>query len=177
MYSFTQQGMAFSISFLQCCGVFLTAVLSLDQFQTFWSPTAPCTSFNCYSVLTTKPKAHRKSLTHDSVDWRKKKSGLLPCKHCILHLQSVVMKQLTLRKATNYHSKRTFKCSTPYPPIITGLLPNKLNESTSLHNARPTVTGKSGVIVQNCANFTEKTMHKKKERKKYKGLHSCRYVA
>lgn len=111
MYSFTQQGMAFFISFLRCCGRFLTVLLSPGQFQTFWSPTAPCTSFNCYRVLTTKPKTHRKSLTHDSVDWRRKNVSM-PCKHCILHLQSVVMQQLTLRKAAIYRRKRAFRCST-----------------------------------------------------------------
>ena len=109
---------------------FLTAVLSLGQFQNFWSPTAPCTSFNCNRVLTTKPKAHKKSLTHDSTDWRwEKKSVPLPYKHHILHLQSVVMKQLTLGKAASYHSMGTFICSTPYSLSLQGLYQtNRMNQ-------------------------------------------------
>lgn len=134
MYSFTQRGMAFSISFLQCCGLFLTAVLSPGQFQTFWSPTAPCTSFSRCAGANYKTWSPQKTTDPWQCGLERKNVLPLPCKHCILHLQSVVMQQLTLRKGSKLQQRGNIQMQDSTSPIITRLPPNKPNGFISLQN-------------------------------------------
>lgn len=65
-----------------------------------------------------------------------------------MHLQSIVTKQLTLRKAANDHSEGASECSVECFPSLSAW-PKKSNESSSLHKIRPTVTLKRG----NCARL------------------------
>ena len=102
---------------------------------------------------------------------KKKKSCPLPCKHCILHLQSVVMKHLTLRKAAHYHGKGTFKCSTPYPPSIQGLYQTNSKESIRSYCAKRQ-TLKRKLCRHICCFLQNSTALKKR-----KGLRMCRHVA
>lgn len=166
MYSFTQQGMAFSIFSLLCCGLFLTAVLSPGQFQTFWSPTAPCSSFNGYRVLTAKPKAPQKITDPWQCGLEKKKKLILClvkenwnyafaiCCHETINLEE---------KAANDHSEGASKCSIQYFPSLRVLEQrNQMNQlvyTTPGQLLLPKRETCARLIVLDCANVAEKTTY------------------